>query len=216
MKNLKTMWSFNHSFPFNLFSHTCQRLLFMWFSECWFMRKMCVCLRECVHSVFFCIPAVGLVNLFLFFLLLFCISISLSVCPYLDVYFFLFPLPTPAQQCLMVQHLKCSATINVHKHYVYNLRHLICQFCSVRYIQEIVYLCIKSVSEDNCNFVAHHVTTQLKINIVLPDCMKWGWGLHFLVWCVENLLELFIRHSFCISAASHLGSVCKLLCNLST
>ena len=57
--------------------------------------------------------------------------------------------------------------------YTYTLSNLICQFCSVNYVIGIVltlYLCITSVAEDNCKFVAQHVT--MKINIVLPDCRK--------------------------------------------
>lgn len=102
--------------------------------------------------------------------------------------------------------------------YIIILRHLICQLCSFQYILEIV--CIKSVSEDNCNFVAHHVTTtQLKINIVLPLRLYevgMGGGSLRAVMCRPALSGglFIIEHSFCISAASHLGIVCKLLCNL--
>lgn len=81
-------------------------------------------------------------------------------------WFFNSPSTSPCVALSHVQHIKCSATVSVHKHYVYNnLRHLICQLCSFQYILES--LCIQFVSEDDCNFVAHHVTTQLKINIVL-------------------------------------------------
>lgn len=63
------------------------------------------------------------------------------------------------------------------------------------FLRQSLYLCIKFVAQDNCEFVAQHVTLQLKINIVLPDCMKCGGVgvcLQLLVRCVENLLELFI------------------------
>lgn len=97
------------------------------------------------------------------------------------------------------------------------MSHLICQFFSVQYIMGIVltlYLCIKIVAEDNCKFVAQHVTLQLKINIVLPDCMKWEDLSAILGELCRNpvgiIYSTFIWQIYC-----HLKrSVCKLLCNL--
>lgn len=39
-----------------------------------------------------------------------------------------------------------------------------------------VYLSIKFVAKDDCEFVGHRVTLHLRINIVLPDCMTRGVG----------------------------------------
>lgn len=69
-----------------------------------------------------------------------------------------------------------SAKVCVHKHYVYIVSNLICQFCNVQFVIGFVltlYLYITFVAEDNCEFDAKPVTLHLKINIVLPDCMKW-------------------------------------------
>lgn len=99
------------------------------------------------------------------------------------------------------------------------MSNLICQFRSVQYVIGIVltlYLYIKFVAEDNCKFVAQHVTLQLKINIVLPDCMKCE-DLSAILgkMCrkpVGIIYSTFIWHIYC-----HLPRVCcKLLCNLST
>lgn len=132
------------------------------------MRSVCMCVCVCDRMCLsLCIPSAGLVNgsvslrflfvCFSFLSLIILLFVSACVCPY----WFLFFSPTSAQQCLTVQHLKSSATVYVHKHYVYIISYLTHQFC-VQYVIGIVltlYLCIKFMAEDS--------------EVCCPTCNTW-------------------------------------------
>lgn len=146
---------------------------------------MCWC--ECV---FLCIPAAGLVNGSVslrclvkrtsssssFFSFCECFAafqhVSVSLFPFEGVFNFSYqPLHNTVSAVL-----KSSATIYVHKHYVY--------ICKIGFASSVVlntlnwsrlFICIKFVADDNCKFVSQHVTLKLKINIVLPHfCLMRG------------------------------------------